>query len=284
MILVTGASGNVGGELVKALTAAGAPFRAVYHSPEKAAKARASGADAVAADFARPDTLRPALTGIEKVFLVSPAGPALPELEGNVVEEARKAGVKRIVKSSVWRASEESYTFARWNRQAEKKVEASGIPFTHLRPNAFMQNFVNSFAASIRDQGAFYLPAGHAKVSPIDVRDIAAVAARVLTEDGHEGRAYDLSGPEALNYHQIANIFSVVLGKKVAYLDVPDEDFKKSLLGFGVPGGMADALIDLQHYAKEGQAADVLASVQQILRRKPISFEKFVRDHAAAFK
>jgi uncharacterized protein YbjT (DUF2867 family) len=147
-----------------------------------------------------------------------------------------------------------------------------------------MQNFVNSFAGSIRKQSVFHLPAGHARVSAIDVRDIAAVAARVLEEEGHEGRAYDLSGPEALSYHQVANTFSVVLGRKVTYVNVADADFRSSLLGFGAPPWLADSLIELQHYAIEGQASDVLASVQQITGRKPISFDRFVRDHAGAFQ
>jgi uncharacterized protein YbjT (DUF2867 family) len=283
MILVTTAGGNVGGELVKALSGRGAEFRCGYHSPEKAEKARATGLNTAVMDYGKAETLRAALQGIDRLFLASPATPAQPEQEAVMVEEARKAGVKRIVKLSVWRAPEESTTFARWNRQGEKKVEASGIPFTLLRPNSFMQNVVNFFSASIRAQNTFFLPGGNARISHIDVRDIASAAAVALTGEGHEGRAYDLSGPEALTYQQIAGLLSRLLGRTITYVNLPEEDFKKTLLGLGAPEWQPAAFIDLMRYSNQGQASDVLGSVQQITGRKPTSFEQFARDHRAAF-
>ena len=283
MILVTAASGNVGRELVKSLAARGARFKAAYHSPQKAEAARADGVDAIVLDYGRPESFRAALPGVERIFLASPATPAQPEQEGMMAEEARKAGVRRIVKLSVWRAPEESYTFARWNRQAEKTVEGSGIPYTFLRPNSFMQNMVNFFSESIRTRGEFHLPAGNAQISHVDVRDIASAAAEALTRDGHEGRAYDLTGGEALSYHQIAALLSRVLGKPVAYRSIPDEEFTKTMLGLGAPEWQPRAFIDLMHYAIEGQASDVLGSILQIVGKKPISFEQFARDHRAAF-
>jgi len=284
MILVTGASGTVGSELVKKLSRAGVRFRAAFHSPEKAARAGSDGTEAVVLDYADRKTLETALQGVEKLFLVSPPGPDQPELEGNVVEEARRAGVGQIVKSSVWRASEESYAFARWNRRVEMQIEESGIPFTHLRPNSFMQNLTNHFAATIKSQSAFRLPAGLGRVSAIDVRDIADVASRVLAEGGHEGRAYDLSGPEALTYHQMANTLSAILGRKISYVNVTDTDFKNSMTGSGAPEWLADAMIELQHYTIDGQALDVLGSVHQITGHKATSFDQFARDHVLAFK
>ena len=283
MILVTGAGGTVGGEVVKALSLEGASFRAAFHSEAKAAQARDSGLDAVVVDFAKPETLQPALEGISKLFLLSAARPDLAEGEARVSELARKAGVRHLVKLSVWRASEEEYAFARWHRASEKAIQASGIPFTFLRPNSFMQNVKTAFAESIRSTRSLVLPAGHAKVSHIDARDIAGVTARVLAEENHFGHAYDLSGPESLSYHQVAHTLSVVLGRKIAYADVSDEEFKRGTMQHGAEEWMADALLEMQHYARRGQAVDVLGSVQQILGRRPIPFERFARDHSRSF-
>jgi uncharacterized protein YbjT (DUF2867 family) len=283
MILVTGAGGTTGSEVVKALSRQGAGFRACFHTQEKAAKAAAAGFDAVVADFRKPETLRPALQGATKLFLLSPVSPDLASLEATATAAAKEAGVERVVKLSVWRASEQGYLFAAWHRQAEKEIESSGIPFTFLRPNSFMQNFVNYFAAGIRDRQSILIPAGAARVSTIDVRDIAEVAVKVLTDPGHEGRAYDLSGPESLSYAQIAAIFSMVLGKRITYVDVPEADAGRAMIEHGTPEWMAEGFLDLQRYSRQGLAADVLGSVQQILSRKATSFERFARDHARAF-
>jgi uncharacterized protein YbjT (DUF2867 family) len=283
MILVTGAGGTVGREVVQELQRSGLPFRAAYHTEEKAAKARASGLDAVAVDFARPESLQPALGGISKLFLLSAATPELAEREMGVVDQVKRAGIAHLVKLSVWRASEEEFTFARWHRSSEKAIEASGIPFTFLRPNSFMQNLSTYYAQSIRSTRTIAIPAGHAKESPIDVRDIAAVAARIFSETTHFGHAYDLSGPESLSYHQVANTLSVALRRKITYQDVSDEEYILGLRASGAPAWLTDAILELQHYAKRGQAADVLGSVQQILRRRPISLERFARDYSNAF-
>ena len=283
MILVTGAAGTVGRELVQALQREGLSYRAAYHTEEKAAKARASGLDAVTVDFARSESLRSALGGVTKLFLLSPATPDLPEWEMAVVDQLKGVAIGHLVKLSVWRASEEEFTFARWHRSSEKAIEASGIPFTFLRPNSFMQNLSNFYAPGIRATGTISLPAGHAKESPIDVRDIAAVAARVLSEATHFGHAYDLSGPESLSYHQVANTLSVALGRKITYVNVSDEEFRAGMRASGAPAWLIDAVLEMQYYAKRGQAADVLGSVQQILGRRPISLDRFARDYSHTF-
>lgn len=282
MILVTGAGGTVGTELVKALTREKAALRVAFHAPEKAARARAAGLDAVVVDFARPATLRAALSGVSRLFLLSVAGPHLASWEGGAAEEAARAGGRHVVKLSVWRASEEEYALARWHRSAEKAIEASGVPFTFLRPNSFMQNFVTHHLASLR-AGSLPLPAGGARVSHVDVRDVAEVAARILAEDSHASHAYDLSGPESLSYAQTTHILSAAWGRKIAYLEVTDADFLRGMTEGGAPPWLAEAILDLQRYAKRGQAADVLGSVQQILQRKPTTLARFAADHAARF-
>lgn len=276
MILVTGSTGKVGKELVRNLQETKAKFRVGARSPQKI-----SGAEVVLFDLDRPETLGPALSGIERLFLLSSGG---TEREGPVVDAAKKAGVRHIVKLSVWGAETEALEFGRHHRPIEKKIEASGIPWTFLRPNGFMQNYVAYFAGTIKAQGAFYLPDRDARISVIDVRDIAAVAAKALTEKGHEGKAYTLSGPEALSNAEIAEKISRAVGKKVTYVDVSEDDYRKGLLGAGIPPAYADALVDLQRYYVRGGAARVTPEVERVTGRKPISFDQFARDHASAWK
>ena len=196
MILVTGASGTVGGHVAQELKARGVSQRTGYHSTEKANKAIASGEDATVIDYADPKTLDRGLAGAEAVFLVATGGVGEFEAETNVLHAARRAGVKRIVKLSVWRAADEQCAFARLHRAIERTIETADVPWTFIRPTSFMQNFATHFGVSIRQTNSIFQPAADAKVSHIDVRDIARVAAEALTDARHECKAYDISGPQ----------------------------------------------------------------------------------------
>jgi uncharacterized protein YbjT (DUF2867 family) len=284
MILVTGAGGTVGTELVKDLRSSGAHFRAAYHSPRKAEHAKRDGIDAVAVDFAKPSTLAAALADVERLFLLGTGFLGQAEAEVGVVREARTAGVRHIVKLSVWGADGEAFSFAKVHRPVERAIESSGLHWTFLRPNGFMQNIVNYFATTIRSDGAFYTPSRGCRVSHIDARDIAAVAGKALTEPGHEGRIYRLSGPESLTYAEIAAKLSAVLGKMVRYVDIPDADFKKGALGAGMPEAYADALLSLIHYYEGDHASAVTPDVERVTGRKPVRFDQFARDHADALR
>jgi uncharacterized protein YbjT (DUF2867 family) len=283
MILVLGASGNVGSQVVSKLGRLGRPARALFHSAAKAEQAQLPGGiEPVVVDVKDGDSLQRALSGVEKVFIVSPAGPESAGLVGAVVEAARRAGVKHLVKSSIFPATE-SYTFGRAHVESERRVTASGLTYTLLRPNAFMQNFINFFAYTIKTQGAFYLPARDARVSHIDIRDVAEVAAKVLTETGHENRAYELTGPEALSYAEAAARLGAVIGKRVSYVDVAPGDFKKSMLGYGAPEWLIDAMIDYEDLSARGAAELVTDTFERLCGRKPTSFDQFVHDHRDAF-
>lgn len=276
MILVTGAAGTVGTQVVKALSGAGARFRVGYRSR----RPDAAGAEAVPLDLDKPETIGPALAGAKAVFLLS--NMVSPEL--NLVRAAKPAGVKRIVKLSVWGAAVEAFSFARWHRPVEREIEASGLAWTFLRPNGFMQNVVNFMSATIKGQNAIYQPVGEARISHIDARDIGAVAARLLTETGHEGKAYDLSGPQALSYGEVADALSRVLGRRITYVSISDDDYKKGAMAAGLPEVYADALVDLNRYYRSGAAARVTSAVKDLTGRDPIPFEQFARDHAGALR
>lgn len=279
MILITGAAGTVGSEVVKGLMAAGARVRVGYRNR----KPDAPGADAVPFDFDRPEMIAPALAGVEKVFLLS--NTVSPEL--NLVRAAKGAGVRHVVKLSVWRAHEEAYSFARWHRPVERELEASGLAWTFLRPNLFMQNTVNFMGETIRRDGAFYMPSGSVRVSQIDARDIAAVAVQALTRPGHEGSAYELSGPESLSFHEMATILTRVLGREIRYVEIPAGDYKKGAIATGVPEGYADALVDLFHryyHETREKAAIVTPTVRELVGRQPARYEEFARDYAVALR
>jgi uncharacterized protein YbjT (DUF2867 family) len=282
MILVLNAGGNIGKELVRELQARGAEFTAAYRSPEQVQTAQQSGLKAVTADFAQPETLDAALSGVEKVFVVAPPSPNLEEMESNVVQAAQKAGVRHLVKSSVWGAESEAFLFGRPHRAIEKKIEAGGIPYTFLRPTGFMQNMLSN-AAIIKSQGAFYLPAGEARVSEIDYRDIAKVAAVTLTEDGHIGKSYDLTGPEAMTYAERAKVLSEVLGRPITYVSPPDADWKATMRGYGLPEWQVEGILDLIRYYKTGNSERISPAVEEVTGSKPISYRQFVEDYKEAF-
>jgi uncharacterized protein YbjT (DUF2867 family) len=283
MIVVTGAGGTVGTELVKSLSAAGAEFRAAYHSGDKVDRARTSGLNAVAIDYARPETVAAALAGADHLFLLGAGAVGQTEAEIGVVRAAKRAGVKHVVKLSVWGAGDESFSFAKVHRPIERAIEASGLGWTFLRPNSFMQNLPNFYGATIRSQGAFYLPSRNARISHVDVRDIAAIACKALTEPGHEGKIYTLSGPEGLSYLEVAAKLSAAIGKQVSYVDVPDADFKKGAMAAGLPEAYADALLSLIRYYEGGHAGQVTQDFELVAGRKPIAFDQFARDYAATF-
>ena len=276
MILVTGAGGTVGSEVVKQLK--GVPFRAAFHSQAKAGAARANGIDAVVIDYERPETLDAAFAGITKLFLLSSSN---TRQELAAVEAAKRAGVKHIVKLSVIGAGREDYSFANVHRPVEEAIEASGIAWTHLRPNGFMDNMHNYMRGTIDAQGAFYSSVGDAKISHVDVRDIAAVAAKALTEPGHESKAYELTGPEALTYGDIAAKLGAATGREIRYVPVGDADMKSALTGQGAPEAYADAFVDLQRFYRSGVASRVSGDVKNVTGREPITFDRYAKERWA---
>lgn len=286
MILLTGATGNNGGETARQLVALGAKVRAMAVHPDKACAQVPSEIEVVPGDLDRPETFSAALAGgVETVFLLSPADARLAGRERAFVTAAREAGVRRIVKFSVLGAATDApFSFGRWHGEAERAIVESGLEYTFLRPTVFMQNMLWS-AASIKGDGTFALPLARARMGLVDTRDIAAVAARVLVADdgSHAGRAYPLTGPASIDYDEVAAAFSDVLERTIRYLPSTPEDRRRELLAQGMPESYVTAELDLSAALIDGAGDQVSPAVADITGQEARGMADFVRDHAAAF-
>jgi uncharacterized protein YbjT (DUF2867 family) len=293
MILVTGATGLNGRELVHRLSARGVPVRALVRNAAKAGGLRPSDppgqagegrVEIVEGDMARPETLIPALRGVERAMLISSSDPMMLDVQSNFIAAARTAGVKHVVKlSGIMPELDSPFRFARMHGEIERRLEVSGMAFTHLRAGEFMPTYFRQ-VPSIIARGALFLPMEDAKIASIDVGDIADVAYVALTNSGHEGKIYALTGPEALTMAEVAEKLSAVTGKHIRYMNVAPEDAKKAQLAAGVSPYIADALAELFAERRKGKEANVSPAVQMILGRPPVSFDAFAKRNAAIFR
>src|SRR5262245_49044416 len=229
MICVTGAGGTLSSEVINQLESRTKGIRAAHFTSKKAESARLRRLDAVVIDYNRPETLRAAFQGCDKMFLLGPDVLNQTELELNALEAAKAAGVRHVVKQSVMGAAEEAYILARIHRKVERAVESSGLRWTFLRPNSFMQNAVTFMGSTIRSESTFYSASGDARISHVDVRDIAAVAVRALTDSGHEGRAYTLTGSQALTYDEVADEMSKALRRSIRHVSLSPSELKNGM-------------------------------------------------------
>lgn len=284
MICMTGVSGTVSSEVIQQLEVAKAPFRAAYFSRRKAEAARARGIDAVVIDYSNPETLRAAFQGCDKLFLLGPTLPNQTQLELNAVEAAKQAGIPHIVKQSVMAAHEERYTIARVHRAVEREIESSGMGWTFLRPNSFMQNAITFMGGTIRAESVVYSAGGDARIGHVDVRDIAAMAVRALTGTNHEGQAYTLTGPQALTYDELAGELSKTLGRTIRHVNLSPEDMKAGMLAQGTPNKIADWLIDLERFYREDGASRITEDIKRVTGCDPRRFGEFARDYASVLQ
>ena len=285
MILVTGATGLNGRALLQRLSARGVPTRALVRSPAKAeGLSTLPKLEIVEGDMARPDTLARALHGVDRAMLISSSDPAMLDVQSSFIDAARKAGVAHVVKlSGIMPELDSPFRFARMHGEIERRLEASGMAFTHLRAGEFMPAYFRQ-VPSIVGKGALFLPMENARIASIDVGDIADVAATVLTTHGHEGKIYPLTGPEALTMTEVAEKLSTATGKPVRYVNVAPDDARKAQLAAGMPPYLADALAELFAERRRGKEAQVSPAVQTILGRGPTSFAKFALRNAAVFR
>ncbi len=283
MILVTGGTGAIGSELLRLLSHAAVPARALTRNLQKAQTL--PGITWVVGDLARPETLATAFEGAETVFLLTHYLEDMVELQHNAIAAARAAGVTHVVKVSAFAASDHSNApIGRWQYQVEKELQASGLGWTMLRPHHFMQNLLAQAEYVIKD-GAIYSPSGDGKIPYIDAKDIAAVAFVTLTQPGHVGKKYVLTGSEAISYRQAAEIIAAVIGKTVRFVDESPEDARARRIREGVPPAVIESVLAIGAYQRAGgKTVTITTTVADLTGRPPRTVAEFVQEHAAVFR
>lgn len=276
-IFIANANGKIGQEVVKGLMLKGEHVRVGVRDVEKA-RHDFAGAEIVAIDAAKPETFAKAVAGAKAVFSAFPTE-LLPKAEIDLAAAAKSAGVKRYVKLSVVGAGD-SEAFG--HTAAEKAIEATGLEWTHLRPTFFMQNYTSAQAPSIKAQRRFYEAAAGGKTAFIDARDIAAVAVKALTEAGHHGKAYTLTGGRALDRNEVAAAIGEAIGAPVTYVAIDDAALRQALAD--APAFTQELFSALYGFVRAGYTAAVDPTAEKVLGRKPISFAKFAQDHAAVWR
>ena len=285
MILVTGATGRTGGALVRRLSATGIPVRALVRSAARAdGLSTLPAVEIVEGDMAHPATLSEALRDMDRAMLISSSDPTMLEVQSNFIDAAAAAGIEHVVKlSGIMPDLDSPFRFARMHGEIERRLEASGMAFTHLRAGEFMHAYFRQ-VPSIVAQGRLLLPMEDARIASIDVGDIAEVAATVLTGSGHEGATYPLTGPEALSMADVAGKLSAATGNRIEYVNVAPEEATRARLAAGMPKFTADALDELFAERREGKEAQVSPVVHTLLGRRATSFDEFAVRHAATFR
>jgi uncharacterized protein YbjT (DUF2867 family) len=280
LILVIGGRSKIGVALIGELLGRGEQVRALVRAGESPGTLPA-GAEAVTGDLADEGSLVSAMEGAEKVFLLSSPHSQAVSWHRNAIDAARRTQVQLLVRSSIIGADRESPAeFINAHTASDRYLEDSGLPYVIVRPNLFLQNIPESTIPSIDASGTFYVDAGQARISMVDTRDVAAVAAVVLTQPGHAGAHHDVTGPEALSYSDVAAKLANATGRPIAYVAAPDDAVRQALLGAGLNEWFAQALVGLyQDYRRsgtDGYAAQVTNTVEQLTGRPPRTLDNLL--------
>ena len=285
MILLTGVTGNTGGATAKELVARGVPFRAFVRDESKVADLEAAGVELVVGDLANRDTVATALQGIEKATLILPNDENQQAMETQFIDLAVEAGVNHVIKMSSYEAREEATSpipvahFA-----VEQHLRNSGVGWTMIRPNFFMQNFLGS-GASIKSKNQFTMPMGNGVTVMIDCRDIGAAIAEVLTGQGHVGQSYDISGPEKLSFYDVADRFSEVLGRKIEYIDEDPQAFRERVAPFMRSEWHLNAVCHLFSEIVDGVVEpEITTTFHDLVGREPVTLNQFIQDFIFVFR
>ena len=282
MILITGATGMVGSEVVKRLSAQGVNVRAVTRDPRKAEANQLPNVHFVQGDFENAASMRRACSGVNRAFLLTNSTERTERQQIAFARVAQQSGVRHIVKLSQLHADAKAPgRFLRYHAAVEAAIQASGLTFTFLRPNLFMQGLLN-FRQSIQEKSAFFAAGGDGRISAVDVRDLAEVAVAALTTSQHDNKIYSLTGPDALTFTEMAHNLSMTIGRTITFVDVPPESMRASLAlaDLGFAPWQADGLLEEFAMYRRGEAAGVEAGVREVLGRPPGSFGQFARDYA----
>lgn len=280
--LITGVTGNVGKEVISRLIEKGLPVKAAVRNLTKAESLGLKDAEIALFDYDSPETFQSALAGVERLFVIPPPlNPKQHELLIPMIDLAAQSGVRYIVNISTMSVAHiENLPLG----IAENHIEKSGIAYTFLRPNWFMQNCNGYMLEDIKEKGAINLPAGDAKTSLIDIRDIVEVSIAALTTEEHLNKKYTLTGGKALDNYEIAKILSESTGKKIQYYPMTDEEMRLSLKSFGLTDENVEMYMDLYRSVRRGETASVSPDVANILGREPITFEQYVHDYIEFWK
>ena len=281
-ILVTGATGNVGFEVAQGLQQQGVPFMAAGRHEDKARSMLGEDISFVKFDFADPSTHGPALKDVDKIFLMRP--PAVADAKKYIqpfIDMAAQRGIKHIVFLSIMGAESNPVVP---HRTMEKQILASRIPYTFLRASFFMQNLNTTHQPDIKNNNRIFVPAGHGRTSFIDVRDIAAVGVLAFLNSIHRNEAYDLTGDKALDYYEVAEDFTKVLGRKITYTNPGLIQFWKGMREQGYDQTFIGAMIGVYTTARLGLAKRVTNDTEMVLNRPPISVKQYVADYQDYWK
>jgi uncharacterized protein YbjT (DUF2867 family) len=286
MILVTGATGLNGSAVIRKFVRRGQPVRALVRSAGKPASWDAPvTVEVVEGDMRRPQTLDKALDGVERVLMISSADAHLAEAQLSFIDAAKQADVRHIVKfSGLGAALDSSFRFGRIHAEIEQYLEQSGMAWTHLRPSQFMQVYFREVPA-ITSEGTISLPLGDTRLAPVDVEDIAKAAFALLHGDGHEGKRYEMTGPEALTMTEVAQRISAVVGRTVRYIAIAPEEMRRTLLARGIPPVFAEAMDELFTLRRNGgPESGVNLSTHEALGIRPTAFAEFAQRNVGIFR
>jgi len=283
MILVTGSTGAIGSEVVRGLSRAGTPARALIRNPNQ--RQDLSGVTWVTGDLGKPETLASAFAGCTKLFLLTGNAESAGELQHNALAAARQGGIAHAVKLSAFGASPKSNSLiGRLHYRIEQELEDSGMGWTILRPHHFSQNLLSQ-AKNIVDNGVVYSSSGDGKIPFVDTRDIAAVAVVTLTQPGHESKKYVITGGEKISYREATEILSKAIGKPLRFIDEPPDQARARLIEEGQAPVLVDSLLAIAAYQRAGGPTETITTVVRDLTGKPPrTFAEFARDYAGAFR
>jgi uncharacterized protein YbjT (DUF2867 family) len=286
MILITGATGKIGKELVLDLLARRSSFKVMVRSREAVKDFEAKGIKTVQGDFERPETQAGALANIQSVFLLTTPRPDNLVMERKFLAACKARGVKHVVRLSAMGANPwASSALIRNHGRCEAQLEDSGLAWTILRPTIFMQNLASFMGPTVARESTLYAPAGDALMPWVDTRDIAAVAGTVLTSEGHENLVYEITGPEALTYAQVAECLSKQVGRQISYVNVPDGAAHQSMVSMGMSPWLAEGMLTLYHlFRSNGSTAMVLETVERITGHAPRTLAAYLKENEAAFR
>lgn len=283
MILVTGATGVAGAEVVRALLERGRPVRALARDAERARDRLGEAVELAVGDLADPRSVRAALEGVDELVLSCADDPRRVAWETGAIDAAAELGVRRVVRlSSIGAAPGAPVAFWDWHGRVDAHLARSGVPAVVLRSGPYMSN-VLAAAEPVAHEGRLYAPAGEARIAMVDPRDVGAAAAAAMTTAGHDGRSYVLTGPAAITYGDVAAELSTATGAPVAFVDLPDGDAVQALVGGGVPRAAAEHVVALFAMLRLGVAETITDAVETLTGCPPRAFDAFARDHADRF-